>query len=224
MTPFPVAISFRRFLHSTTCLRAAASSTLLSPRAALTPVSAEPADTDDVDAQPQSPPSGPKVTLGVLSKFMDDMVAVPHNYEQQTQQKPSRPQALFKDQVLIRPIDFHRRAHKYRAPPWRRPNVGPGREARYNDIFIQLGIDPRREADNVTLMSNYMTALGRIKPRKDTGLSQRSQRLLGKAIKRAKMMGVLPILSNPRMRDRSQPLPPKPEKKDSRSRSYLPGR
>lgn len=77
--------------------------------------------------------------------------------------------------------------------------LGPGREARHNDIFFQYGIDPRREAHNEALMSYFMTRLGKIKPRSVTGLSQRSQRLVGKAIKRAKMMGVVPMFSNSKM-------------------------
>ena len=79
---------------------------------------------------------------------------------------------------------------------YRRPTIGPGREARHSDVFLQLGIDPRREVDNVSLLSGYVTRLGKIQPRTVTGLTQRSQRLLGKAIKRAKHMGIIPILGN----------------------------
>ena len=88
---------------------------------------------------------------------------------------------------IVRPIDYNRE-YLLRRNFRGRPSLGPGREARYDDIFLQLGIDPRREADNEVLISAFMTRLGRIQPRSVTGLSQRSQRLLGKAIKRAKMI------------------------------------
>ncbi|KAL5527428.1 hypothetical protein ACEPAG_6219 [Sanghuangporus baumii] len=98
-----------------------------------------------------------------------------------------------------RSVEFNRQ--QYERPSYRRRvPLGPGREARYRDIFLQHEIDPRREAHNEELMSGYMSRLGQIKPRSVTNLSQRSQRLVGKAIKRAKMMGVVPVFSNMRMR------------------------
>lgn len=98
---------------------------------------------------------------------------------------------------FIRPADLHRDIYKHgQRPFFKRSSIGPGREARYTDVFLQLGIDPRREADNVALMSGFTTRLGRILPRNSTGLTQRSQRLLGKAIKRSQMMGIIPKFSN----------------------------
>lgn len=37
--------------------------------------------------------------------------------------------------------------------------------------------------------------MGKIKSRAETGLTWKNQRRLGKAIRRAKMMGVIPVLS-----------------------------
>ena len=82
--------------------------------------------------------------------------------------------------------------------------VAPGREARRTDPFLQLGIDPRDEVENVRLMGDFTTRMGKIYPRTSTLLTQRSQRLLGKAIKRAKMMGVIPRLSNLKYADVSR--------------------
>lgn len=65
--------------------------------------------------------------------------------------------------------------------------------ARQKDMFHRLEIDPVDECMNTSLLSGYVTALGRIKKRADTMLTQRTQRRLSKAIKRAKMMGILPI-------------------------------
>jgi small subunit ribosomal protein S18 len=41
-------------------------------------------------------------------------------------------------------------------------------------------------------MSEFVTDLGMIKGRKETGLSARNQRLLARAIKRCQAMGLLP--------------------------------
>lgn len=80
----------------------------------------------------------------------------------------------------------------------RRPLLGPpSREARYNDVFHQLGIDPLDECQNPTLLAGFMSEMGKIYGRNVTGLTTKSQRRLGKAIRRAKMMGVIPILSRP---------------------------
>ncbi len=44
---------------------------------------------------------------------------------------------------------------------------------------------------NVGLLRKYTTRYAKIKPRKYTGVSLRSQRALAKAIKRARFMGLL---------------------------------
>ncbi|EGO27856.1 hypothetical protein SERLADRAFT_383498 [Serpula lacrymans var. lacrymans S7.9] len=77
--------------------------------------------------------------------------------------------------------------------------VGPGRrEARRQDVFYQLGIDPLHESQNAALLSAFVTEMGKIRPRTQTGLTTKTQRRLGKAIRRAKMMGVIPWLSRAR--------------------------
>ncbi|TFK55895.1 hypothetical protein OE88DRAFT_1731530 [Heliocybe sulcata] len=74
--------------------------------------------------------------------------------------------------------------------------VGPdAKTSRAQDPFYQLSIDPLDECCNATLLSNFVTDMGKIKSRAVTGLTWRSQRRLTKAIKRAKMMGVMPWLS-----------------------------
>ncbi|KAH7914394.1 ribosomal protein S18 [Hygrophoropsis aurantiaca] len=107
----------------------------------------------------------------------------------------------FAPSMFIRP-HYWTRDHRYKGPaPFpRRPLVGPGkRQARSQDVFYQLGIDPLHEAMNATLLSAYVTEMGKIKPRTETGLTTKSQRRLGKAIRRAKMMGIIPVLSNTRV-------------------------
>lgn len=74
--------------------------------------------------------------------------------------------------------------------------IGPGRaESEHQDIFRQLDIDPLREVLNSTLLSAFVSDLGKIPRRAETRLTWRSQRKLGKAIRRAKMMGVIPLHS-----------------------------
>ncbi|KAI0952181.1 hypothetical protein AcW1_004348 [Taiwanofungus camphoratus] len=81
----------------------------------------------------------------------------------------------------------HRRAY---------PLLGPdAKDARAQDVFHQLEIDPLDECDNSALMSHFVSQMGKINKRASTKLTWRSQRRLGKAIRRAKMMGIIPVLS-----------------------------
>ncbi|OAX44513.1 hypothetical protein K503DRAFT_678718, partial [Rhizopogon vinicolor AM-OR11-026] len=82
----------------------------------------------------------------------------------------------------------------------KRSLIGPGsKQAKKQDVFYRLGIDPLQEASNDVLMSTFVTEMGKIKHRAETGLTTKSQRKLGKAIRRAKMMGVIPVLSCARL-------------------------
>ncbi|KAI0750687.1 ribosomal protein S18 [Daedaleopsis nitida] len=63
------------------------------------------------------------------------------------------------------------------------------------DVFYQLGLDPLKECQNTSIMSRFVTTMGKIKGRKETNLTWKNQRRMGKAIRRAKMMGLIPVLS-----------------------------
>jgi len=54
-----------------------------------------------------------------------------------------------------------------------------------------------REIDfkNTALLKRYISALGKIRPRKKTGLCAKHQRQLAKAIKRARHLGLLSATS-----------------------------
>ncbi|RKP22398.1 ribosomal protein S18, partial [Syncephalis pseudoplumigaleata] len=67
------------------------------------------------------------------------------------------------------------------------------RHARRQDPFNLLGLDPLHEFKNVPLLSRFVTEMGRIRPRSETGLSTKNQRRLSKAIKRARAMGLMPF-------------------------------
>jgi ribosomal protein S18 len=99
---------------------------------------------------------------------------------------------------FIKPWDLTYKSRlRTQAPYRKRPLVGPKRHvARQTDVFHKRAIDPVRECTNHVLLSHFVTAMGRIKSRRETGLTTKSQRRLGKAIRRAKMMGVIPLLSN----------------------------
>lgn len=95
------------------------------------------------------------------------------------------------------PVEFGMKARTMSDKPFRKSwRLGPSRsEAQLKDIFRQLQIDPLHEVTNSSLMSEFVTEMGKIKGRAETGLTWRSQRMVGKAIRRAKGMGIIPWLS-----------------------------
>ncbi|KAF9268126.1 ribosomal protein S18 [Marasmius fiardii PR-910] len=85
---------------------------------------------------------------------------------------------------------------KTQRPPSTSPKVGPSkREARKLDPFYKLNIDPLDMALNPFILNQYVSEMGKIQGRNITQLTMKNQRRLGKAIRRAKMMGVIPVLS-----------------------------
>jgi len=107
----------------------------------------------------------------------------------------------FDAKLFIRPHYFSH-DHRFKGPsPFpKRSLIGPGsKQAKKQDVFYRLAIDPLQEATNDVLMSSFVSEMGKIKHRAETGLTTKSQRRLGKAIRRAKMMGVIPVLSCARL-------------------------
>ncbi|ORX68186.1 ribosomal protein S18 [Linderina pennispora] len=64
-----------------------------------------------------------------------------------------------------------------------------------DDPFVAMGINPLVEYKNTYLLSNFVSEMGRIRPRHKTGLTAKSQRRVAKAIKRARAFGLMPITS-----------------------------
>ncbi|KAL5120892.1 hypothetical protein ACEQ8H_001079 [Pleosporales sp. CAS-2024a] len=60
-----------------------------------------------------------------------------------------------------------------------------------SDAFDVLGINPVMEYKNFTMMSEFMSETGRIKPRQATGLRPKNQRKIAKAIRRAIGLGLM---------------------------------
>ncbi|EUC51399.1 hypothetical protein COCMIDRAFT_31533 [Bipolaris oryzae ATCC 44560] len=67
-----------------------------------------------------------------------------------------------------------------------------GRKRPQEDAFDILGVNPVLEYKNFTIMSEYMTEMGRIKHSRDTGLRPKNQRKIAKAIRRAVGLGLMP--------------------------------
>ncbi|EIW82329.1 hypothetical protein CONPUDRAFT_123135 [Coniophora puteana RWD-64-598 SS2] len=139
-----------------------------------------------------------------LSQVLQDVSdGLERNKQAEAQWAAERPRFKFQANTFVRPHYFSRK-HRYGyglwAAPTKRALVAPGgREAARHDILHQLEIDPLHEHANVHLLSKYVSDMGKIKSRIDSGLTTKNHRRLSKAIKRAKMMGLMPTLSNPKL-------------------------
>jgi len=77
----------------------------------------------------------------------------------------------------------------------RPPRLGPNRtEALKSDPIPYFNIRPDHEHLNPIFLNGFLTDMGKIKGRNETRLTRKSQRLVGKAIRRARAMGVLPTM------------------------------
>jgi len=75
----------------------------------------------------------------------------------------------------------------------RLPRTGPGtEEAVMKDPFLFYNIDPVKEALNPHLLNAFLTTMGKIRGRNETMLPRRTQRRMGKAIRRARNLGIVP--------------------------------
>ena len=99
-------------------------------------------------------------------------------------------------QQFTQPQRFSRAEYEKTRHGTKRPLLGPdAATSKQLDIFYQLNLDPLKECQNSPLMSRFVTSMGKIKSRSETQLTWKSQRRIGKAIRRAKMMGIIPVLS-----------------------------
>ncbi|KAG8804316.1 hypothetical protein FRC17_005997 [Serendipita sp. 399] len=94
------------------------------------------------------------------------------------------------------PYDFE---PKNRTRPTSRPFVEPAGPPRAiairEDVFHQLDLNPLDEVLNCGLITSFTTPMGRIKKRNETRLTWKNQRRIGKAIRRAQAMGLIPKYS-----------------------------
>ncbi|KAJ7684023.1 hypothetical protein B0H17DRAFT_1204782 [Mycena rosella] len=103
----------------------------------------------------------------------------------------------FHPNSVVRPYDISLKGRTWgQRPMTRRPNVaGATRDARKNDVFYQLNVDPLKLALHPGVLSHFVSEMAMIAPRRQTGLTMKSQRRIAKAIRRAKMIGILPLHS-----------------------------
>jgi ribosomal protein S18 len=86
--------------------------------------------------------------------------------------------------------------------PKRYPEIGPSvAAARQIDPLYKLGLHPGHPSlhddsyKNPLLLVQYVSQMGKIEGRKRTELTRRSQREVGKAIRRLRSMGLIPVMS-----------------------------
>ncbi|KAK5946344.1 hypothetical protein PMZ80_000486 [Knufia obscura] len=73
------------------------------------------------------------------------------------------------------------------------------------DAFDVLSLNPLNLYKNFSVMSEYITEQGRIRPRSQTGLRPVNQRRLAKAIRRAQALGLMPTVhKHPELMRRDQ--------------------
>ncbi|KAH9810205.1 hypothetical protein DFH28DRAFT_1085745 [Melampsora americana] len=93
---------------------------------------------------------------------------------------------------MVHPLDREDRKPR---PVIRRPPTK--KEVKYTDPFKFYNIKILKEPYNPELFSSFLTPIGRIKNRTQTGLSKSSQKKLAKSIRRARSMGFLPYFGKP---------------------------
>ncbi|PWN51456.1 hypothetical protein IE53DRAFT_386166 [Violaceomyces palustris] len=83
-----------------------------------------------------------------------------------------------------------------------RPLLGPTKkEAIQQDLIHFHGLKPGKPSlhddsyKNGSILSAFVTEMGKIMPRAQTGLTRKSQRNIGKAVRRARAMGIIPVMS-----------------------------
>ncbi|PBK72744.1 hypothetical protein ARMSODRAFT_908686 [Armillaria solidipes] len=103
----------------------------------------------------------------------------------------------FASTSIIRPYEFTLKSRQNHFSPFKRPpRVGPPRdEAHQRDYFHQLNLNPVDYACHPGVLNHFMSPMGKINSRSITSLTRKSQRRLGKAIRRSKKMGIMPTFS-----------------------------
>jgi len=105
---------------------------------------------------------------------------------------------LFNGQIL-RPGDLHpARMFPAFKPRKAVSSMGPPKkQALQSDYFIrQGGLDPLNEPMNPRLHSRFVTNIGKIMNRGMTQLTWKNQRRMGKAVRRARAMGIMPYFAD----------------------------
>jgi small subunit ribosomal protein S18 len=99
---------------------------------------------------------------------------------------------------LIRPYDLTQSSlYPTRKPGAKPPLLGPSKKVAIQvDPFYQSGTSPIEHTLNPNFTLAFVNSLGRIKGRAETGLTRRSQRRVGKMVRRARAMGLVSKFSD----------------------------
>lgn len=80
--------------------------------------------------------------------------------------------------------------------------LGPTKaEAVQRDLIHLNGLNPGKPSlhddsyKNAAILAKYVSEMGKIFPRSESRLTRKSQRAIGKAVRRARSMGLLPVMS-----------------------------
>lgn len=83
-----------------------------------------------------------------------------------------------------------------------RPLLGPTKAVAVTQDLIHInGLNPGKPSladdsyKNAAILAQYVSEMGKIQGRASTGLTRKSQRMVGKAVRRARAMGLLPVMS-----------------------------
>lgn len=76
--------------------------------------------------------------------------------------------------------------------------LGPSRSRSLQTDYLLRngGIDPLRETMNPFLVSKFVTNMGKIMNRQQTQLTWKNQRRVGKAVRRARSLGLMPYFAD----------------------------
>ncbi|GAA5857015.1 hypothetical protein JCM8547_007916 [Rhodosporidiobolus lusitaniae] len=178
----------------TTC---ASCRTFASLPARAFPAPSSPSSAPANSAQPQQPRA---------RTATDNLLDVVQSLEQQ---EPSLQELSENPSTILRHLSRnqaispqHLSPHNLLVPFPQRPNFSKafplGPPVSYgptHDPFVRYGIDPLdpvKGAMNPLVAGEYVTTMGKIMPRGKTQLQRKTQRKLGKAVRRARSMGILP--------------------------------
>ncbi|TNY20626.1 STE/STE11/cdc15 protein kinase [Rhodotorula diobovata] len=158
-----------------------------------------------VRAAPPPPPAGasspgqkaPAPGTDALVELLEDVGESSPGAAQELQSQTSVLRHLSRNQVIS---PQHLSPRHLLVPYQPRPNfalahpLGPPTSfAETHDPFVRYGLDPLRDAaTNPFVLSEFVTSMGKIKSRGKTGLQRKSQRRVGKAVRRARSMGIIP--------------------------------
>ncbi|KAI4100124.1 MAG: hypothetical protein LQ339_005646 [Xanthoria mediterranea] len=161
--------------------------------------------------QPQQKPTPVSNLSGLITSIGRDAQA-------QTTATTARRSALAETEAAYRATDLERHLHRRFRPgdiyaphdlspteqaKWRpRAAVGGSLQGRgtpanthaqnRRDVFDVLGVHPLDEYKNFSIMTEFVSSMGRIRHRRETGLRGVNQRRVAKAVRRAVGMGLLP--------------------------------